>query len=314
MAAEVEAVEAGGAAGGRLDLKSGFSCNNRCTFCVQGDKREHIPDRTTDELRALLEARAGTVSGVVFTGGEVTLRSDLVELVRYARGLGYRSIQIQTNGRRLSYRPYVRALREAGATEIAAALHGSGPAIHDALTRARGSFLQTSKGLRNSALEGLTVISNSVVVQDNLRDLPRLVALLCDLGVHQLQLAYVHPEGTAKSLFSHVVPRFSEAMPFVKAALDVARRRGVLAHTEAIPYCLMQGYEEHVVEDLIPDTCVVDAPMTIEDYTDWRWTEGKAKGPDCARCTWAARCEGPWREYPDGYGWAELVPRTDPPR
>ena len=39
----------------RVDVKCGFSCNNRCLFCVQGEKRSEYPDKTTDELRAVLE-------------------------------------------------------------------------------------------------------------------------------------------------------------------------------------------------------------------------------------------------------------------
>ena len=46
----------------------------------------------------------------------------------------------------------------------------------------------------------------------------------------------------------------------------------------------------------------------VESYRDYRLTEGKAKGPQCPQCHWNERCEGPWREYPKGYGWDEFVP------
>lgn len=295
----------------RLDLKVGFSCNNRCSFCVQGDKRLTIPDRTGDEIRDLLAARKDRFHGVVFTGGEVTLRSDLLELVAFAKTVGYETIQIQTNGRRLSYLPYLRALKEAGVTEIAPALHGSTPALHDSLVRSRNAFVQTVLGIRHGIALGLPIITNSVVVYDNMTDLPALVRLLCDLGVSQIQLAFVHPEGTAKAHFDAVVPTFSDAMPYVKQALQVARDAGVQAYTEAIPYCFMQGYEEHVVESHIPETCVIDQPQVIECYTEYRLNEGKAHGDVCRRCTYAAICEGPWREYPERIGWNEFVPRTD---
>ena len=109
----------------RLDLKVGFRCNNRCTFCVQGDKRLTVGDRTTEELKAILRDRREGASGVVFTGGEPTVRDDLCDLVSHAHELGYRPIQVQTNGRRLAYMPFVRALLAAGTTEVSPALHGS---------------------------------------------------------------------------------------------------------------------------------------------------------------------------------------------
>ncbi|MEZ4267575.1 MAG: radical SAM protein [Myxococcota bacterium] len=309
----LETAAASAVEGARLDLKVGYRCNNRCVFCVQGDKRDHIADRTTDELREILEANRGLSDGVVLTGGEVTIRPDLIELVGYAKELGYRTIQVQTNGRRLSYLPFVKALVRAGVTEIAPALHGSTPSVHDALVRARGAFAQVVAGIRNCRSLGLPVITNTVVVHDNFRDLPAIVELLARLDVQQLQLAYVHPAGTAEQYFNLVVARFSDAVPFVHDALRAAERVGLPAVTEAIPYCFMQGFERHVIEDRIPQTRIVEAGMTIDDYTAYRWEEGKAKGPPCARCTWVDRCEGPWHEYPREYGWSEFEPRTDAP-
>ncbi len=300
----------------RLDLKVGYSCNNRCVFCVQGDKRDRLPDRTTDELRGLLSERRDQTDSVVLTGGEVTLREDLVDLVRHARTLGYTTIQLQTNGRRLSYAPYVQALVAAGVTEIAPALHGSLPETHDGLTRARGAFKQVIRGIRNARAAGLPVITNTVVVQGNYEELPDLVRLLVRLQVSQLQLAYVHPAGTAGERFDDVVPRFTDAVPFVHEALDVARQWRVRAYTEAIPYCFMEGYEYHVVEGHIPATWIEDGAKVIEDYTAYRWTEGKAKGPPCEACCRRSVCEGPWHEYPRVFGWDEFrsVTEDDPRR
>ena len=297
----------------RLDLKVGFSCNNRCTFCVQGDKRDQLMDRTTDELLDILRSRAGAAHAVVLTGGEATIRADIVELVQAASDLGYTTIQLQTNGRRLSYRPFVKALVEAGVTEVSPALHGSRPEIHDGLTRAKGAFKQVVKGIRNVREAGLPVISNTVVVQDNVTDLPQLAQLLAQLGANPVQFAFVHPAGTAGEDFDTVVPRFSEAMPYIHAALDILLGAGITARTEAVPYCFMQGYEACVAERLIPNTAVEDLPMIIEDYTAYRLAEGKAKGAQCERCSYDAVCEGPWREYPEHYGWDEVTARTDAP-
>jgi pyruvate-formate lyase-activating enzyme len=295
----------------RVDLKVGFDCNNRCVFCVQGDKREWLSARPRAELEAILERRSGTAHALVLTGGEPTMRGDLVEIVAYARSLGYTDIQLQTNGRRLSYRSYVEALVEAGVTEIAPSLHGSRADLHDRLTRAPRSFAQTVRGIRVCRDLGLRVVTNSVVVRDNLVDLSNLARLLVQLGVYQAQLAFVHPAGTALQLFDHVVPRFTEAMPWVEAALLTLERGGVRAATEAIPFCFMRGLERFVAERWIPETSVEDATVVHDDYTKYRREAGKARGPQCAACTFDAVCEGPWREYPDGHGWGEFRPRKD---
>lgn len=301
-------------AGLRLDLKTGFSCNNRCTFCVQGDRRTRDPDRPTEELLALLDAGREHADELVLTGGECTLRPDLPDLVRHARAAGYRTVQVQTNGRRLSVAAYCDTLIDAGATEFSPALHGALAETHDAQTGARGSYRQTVQGIRNLVARGQKVITNSVVTQSNLRELPRLGELLVGLGVAQYQLAMVHPLGTAASRFAEVVPRLPDAAPWVKSGLRPGMAAGIPVMVEAMPPCLMSGFEAQIAEQHIPPTRIEDVGRVVPDYTAARVGEGKAKGPPCATCTWDAACEGPWREYPEAHGWEGLVPRTDPPR
>ena len=80
--------------------------------------------------------------------------------------------------------------------------------------------------------------------------------------------------------------------------------------TEAIPFCFMQGYEHCVAEDIIPRTKIFDAEQVIEDFGAYRRNKGKVKAPKCRKCAFYARCEGPWREYPQLFGWDEFIPRT----
>ena len=307
----------GGTAAGwnmaRLDLKFTFECNNRCVFCVQGDKREHEPDKSTAELREILLEKRTSCDAVVFTGGEVTLRDDLVEMVKHARDLGYSSIQIQTNGRRLSYLPYLDALLQAGVTEFAPALHGADSATHDELVCANGAFRQTVKGIGNVKKRGARVVLNTVIVQQNHRQLPAMVRLFHRLGIHQAQFAFVHALGAAEQNFAEVVPRYGRLLPFLHEALRLGEGAGIRMMTEAVPFCLMVGLERFVAERFMPSTAIVDGQRRIDDYADYRWNEGKLRGPPCAGCSWVGRCEGPWREYPERFGWDEFNPRGDVP-
>ena len=292
----------------RADLKVGFACNNKCVFCAQGTKRSECGSIPLAELVRRLEQVKGRTRGVVMTGGEPTVYKAIVALVRAARAMGFTQVQIQTNGRMLSYPSVLKALVEAGATEFSPSLHGSTPEIHDGLTRAKGSWRESLGGIRNLYLMGATVITNSVVTKSNTHDLPRLVALLARVGVRQAQLAYVHPVGTAAEMFDEVVPRLPDVVEPMRQAREVASRFGMRLVAEGMPYCFMRGMEEMVVEDEIPDTTVVDLNGQVENYSKWRVVEGKSHGPPCESCTMRQRCEGPWREYPDTYGWEEFVP------
>jgi MoaA/NifB/PqqE/SkfB family radical SAM enzyme len=293
----------------RVDIKIGFACNNRCEFCVQGDKRLQHGPRPFEQMRADLEdGRRRGASGIVITGGEPTIHATVLAVARLAREMGYVTVQIQSNGRMFSHLPFCEQAIAAGANEFALALHGASAQTHDRLTRAPGAFRQVVTGIRNLVRLEQRVLTNTVITSVNYRELPAIARLLVQLGVLQYQFAFVHILGTAATNASWLVPRKTEAMPFVKAGLDVGIRAGIRCMTEAIPFCFLPGYEAHVAEQIIPRTVVFDADVTLEDYTAYRQTEGKAKGPMCRRCVYFERCEGPWAEYPLLFGWDELRP------
>lgn len=297
----------------RIDIKISFRCNNLCVFCAQGHKRDLYPDRGAGTVEAeLKKAYADGVRGVVFTGGEPSLHPAILDFVRAARKTGFKSIQLQTNGRTLAYPGFCLELLKAGATELGPSLHGAKAATHDALTGSAGSFTQSVAGIANAVRTGLPVITNTVITSANYKELPAIAALLVKLGVRQYQFAFIHIVGTAAENKKRLVPRKTDVMPHVKKGLALGLRRGVPCFTEAIPFCLMKGYETCVAESMIPAGPVVDADRFIKDYGVYRRAEGKVKGPRCPECGYFEICEGPWREYPELYGWKEFKPVREP--
>lgn len=293
----------------RIDIKIGFDCNNHCDFCAQGHKRESAGRKSRREISEILaDARAKGITGVVFTGGEPTLHPGLLGAVKKAKSLGFGAIQVQTNGRRFAYYDYCVELKKAGVTEMGPSLHGSKPEIHEGLTHAGGSFKEAVQGIINCRKLGMYVLTNSVITSKNYKDLPELAKLFLYLGVDQYQLAFVHIIGSALENRAWIVPKKSDAMPFIRRALAAGIKTGVPCYTEAIPFCLMKGYYQCVAERIIPEGPVADADIYIKNYGDWRRSQGKVKRKECGACRWFALCEGPWREYPELYGWDEFEP------
>ena len=291
----------------RADVKTGFLCNNNCRFCVQAWKK-HLGNRSTEDIKKDMVSARKTCSGVVLTGGEPTIRKDIFELVSYARDIGFKTIQIQTNGRMFAYDNFCRRMVEAGATEFAPALHGHTAELHDYLTRNRGSFRQTVKGIKNLRELGKLVMTNTVVVKPNYRYLSQIANLLLRLHVNQFQFAFVHPMGNAWENYDSMVPDISLAAPHIRRGLRMGNDAGVTVMAEAMPYCLMRGFEKHVSERFIPKTEIRDINKDHAEDWDERRLEGKAKFPQCKGCRYDDVCEGPWREYPEKKGHKEFVP------
>lgn len=292
----------------RADLKIGFACNNHCVFCAQGHKRDSCGAMDLTTLVTKLQQVRQHSDGLVLTGGEPILYKKIIPLIKAAKTLGFRSIQIQTNGRLLCYPDVVRSLIEAGATEFSPSIHGSTAKIHEALTCAEGSFDQSLAGIINVVKTGYPLVTNSVITKANVHDLVALVDLLGQIGVKQAQLAFVHPVGTAEELFDQVVPRLPDVQAELPECEQIAKKWGMVLHTEAIPLCFLRNRYHLNSEAHIPTTTVLDVDGRVANYSEWRTQEGKSHGDVCKQCSARHVCEGPWREYPDRFGWGEFTP------
>jgi len=293
----------------RVDLKVGYQCNNRCLFCVQGEKRDILPSRDFEEIKnILMRSYKEGVRGAVLTGGEPTLHPRIIDIIKFSKHIGFKEIQIQTNGRMFAYQDFCLEVIKAGATEFSPSLHGHTAKIHDFLTSAKGSFEQTVAGIQNLKRLKQHVITNTVITSQNYRFLPQIAKLLVSLGVDQLQFAFIHIVGRADENKNRIVPRKSEIMPFVKKGLNIGIKAGKQVMTEAIPICFMGGYEDYIAEKVIPETAVYDIDFKINNYSDYRKNQGKKKGPLCPDCRYFKNCEGPWKEYPEKFGWDEFKP------
>lgn len=293
----------------RVDLKVGYQCNNQCLFCVQGEKRNVLPFRDFKEIENILRKsyKEGTREAVL-TGGEPTLHPRIINIIKFAKRIGFKEIQIQTNGRMFAYRDFCLKIIKAGATEFSPALHGHTAEIHDFLTNTEGSFKQTVAGIQNLKELKQRIITNTVVTSQNYRFLPEIARFLVNLGVDQLQFAFIHIVGRAIENKRRIVPRKSEIVPFVKKGLDIGIKAGKRVMTEAIPICFMNGYEDYIAEKIIPEATVYDIDFVINNYDDYRRNQGKKKGPLCQGCKYFKSCEGPWKEYPELFGWKEFKP------
>lgn len=157
-------------------------CNERCLHCYRVVERR--PELTTDELQALLDdlARAGTLY-VTFSGGEIFLRKDLLELVAHARRLHF-DVRLKSNA--LLITPAVAAeLAALGVRQVDISIYSADPAVHDWVTKISGSLERSLQGAIALREAGITVKLNCPLMKQNvgqyrdIRALAERLGLLC---------------------------------------------------------------------------------------------------------------------------------------
>ncbi len=99
---------------------------------------------------------------VVFTGGEPTLREDLVSLVHTAKHFVTGLI---TNGTRLA--ALAVPLCAASLDYVQVTIESADAAIHDRMTTVSGSHAQTTAGITQALQTGLQVVTNPTLTREN---------------------------------------------------------------------------------------------------------------------------------------------------
>ena len=298
----------------KLVLFTGFSCNSYCHFCIDLNKRD-VPDKSTQQiLREMVEAKGKGVTYLEMIGGESTIRGDFLSLVRAAKKLGFKDVVVVTNGRMLSYPDFAKATVEAGVTELIFSIHGHDAKLHDAVTAAPGSFAQLLQAIANVRALGFNrIFGNCTVVKPNMRHLPDIGRLMLKLGIHHSEFIFVDPNyGGAYSNFEGLVPRISEAAPYMRETLDVGRAAGVRDWTARyVPLCHFTDYLDQISEIREVTTFRTRhwAPdFKNEDVGASRGAHGRLKTERCTGCSLFDSCEGIWKEYLKRYDDSELIP------
>ena len=197
-----------------------WHCNQKCLHCyAAGQPLSDTPELTTAQWKEVLDRlRAANIPQVTFTGGEPTLRADLVELVDAAQWFVTR---LNTNGRRLTPE-LCKALYEASLDSVQVTLYSDKAAVHNTLVGAQG-FGDTVAGIKNAVAAGLIVSINTPLCSLN-RDLADTLRFAASLGVRYATCSGLIPSGAATTGDS-LATRLSESEleDILRAAVDTAR-------------------------------------------------------------------------------------------
>ena len=201
-----------------------WHCNQKCLHCyAAGQPLSDTPELTTAQWKEILaKLRAANVPQVTFTGGEPTLRADLVELVEVAQWFVTR---LNTNGRLLTPE-LCRRLYEASLDSVQVTLYSHDPAIHNALVGAEG-FDDTVTGIKNAVAAGLSVSVNTPLCSLN-TDYAATVRFVHELGVRYVTCSGLIPSGSAEGAESQATRLTEEQLTDVlRRAVTAAEELGM---------------------------------------------------------------------------------------
>lgn len=218
-------------------IKLTSRCNLRCRMCRYGNTGSEEALDTATWLRVLGELPGLGCRKVHFSGGEVFLRADFLDLVEHAVGLGLK-VNMTTNGTLLTP-DRIRRLVRARPHGLSVSLDGPRARIHDAVRGVPGSFRRTLRALRRLGEAGRRsgrsprLRLNFVLMESNWRHLPAMVELAAALGAIELHPMPVDEKGERRLRLSRgQIRRFNEEV--APRALELRRLHGFSTHPDLV--------------------------------------------------------------------------------
>lgn len=287
-----------------LDVILGYDCNLACDYCTITPqmRRRSLGGRAI--AAALADGRRRGLTRLSLTGGEPTIRADLLPLIRHARAVGYDDIKLQSNGLLWASPGNVARAVEAGVTRFHLSIHAHRRERYDAIVQRPGTFDAMVAGLDNLVAARLDPVVDLIVMASTLADLPDAVTWLHRRGLRRVDLWYVSLTD-ANAARPESMPPMTEAVPTLRQAFARGRERGMTIRSLHVPRCLLGPDAGHAWDPAAQGVRVVTPDATF-DLTGSALT-GQVHVPACEGCEHRGVCPGIRRDYLTRFGDVEIA-------
>ena len=208
-----------------MEKEDKWNCNLKCLHCyAAGQPHSAEKELSTEEWKKIIDRlKEIGIPQITFTGGEPTMRDDLLELIEYGQWFITR---LNTNGVKLT-KEYCEALMNASLDSIQITFYSSDRDIHNKLVGAE-SFDKTAEGIKNALAANLSVSVNTP---------------LCTLNEDYVStLKYLHELGVIYVTCSGLITTGNAAKD-ESASLQLDRERISAILRDAVSYCFANGME-----------------------------------------------------------------------
>ncbi len=254
------------------------------------DRKEDVQSPlSTDEIKTnILSLTKRGCDSLCIDGEEPTLVDNISEILEFANHQNIERIKIVTNARYFKNDELVREYFKKGVFFFEVPLFGHNAGLHDTVTKERGSFKETLKGVRlikQNKIEKEMIYKpfvqiNLMLNRINYKHLFRMVKLCLKLNVDKIK---IFPSVSEVS-FSHIVKS-------IKKSMDYCVKNNCWIVITDVPPCLMQGYE-YFISEFYEDKSVFQRKQIAV----------------CNRCIYQKVCSGINIEYLAEFGEKEFLP------
>ncbi|MDI6734754.1 MAG: radical SAM protein [bacterium] len=171
-------------------LEITYRCNLRCIHCYVGKVENEL---SLEEIKRILsELYSANVLFLTFTGGEIFVREDFLEILKYATEKRF-CIFLKTNGTLIT-EEIVKVIKDSNVEKVEVSLYGATSTVHNNIVRKSNSFEKTINGIKLLRKARINVRINTVVLSKNISEIKDIKELATTLGTSVNFDIYISPK------------------------------------------------------------------------------------------------------------------------
>jgi len=274
-------------------------CNQNCIFCFKRDNPKKGIDsfeefvRQIEQYKNEVDDKKSLV--IEFCSEESTIHPHFLKMIEHLKQENI-PFKLISNGRMLSSEKFLEHLISRGLISAEISLHSCNKEHQESITRTKGSYEQTIKGIEN-CVKRIPIRVNTVICKTNKYDiLDTEIMLVENLGVKKVKilglLGFSCPEG-----FSHedILVRYDEIKDILEKTSDYLESKNIDFCFEHFQPCLLKKNNRYLKIQKIYELNEKDNP----------------KQPSCSECTKKSSCFGIPRTYTRTFGEFDFEPFLD---
>ena len=214
---------------------------------------------------------------VILSGGEPTLRRDLLKLLTSLKNNGSTAIELRTDGVLFGRNGISRKLSTLGVTAIYVPFPTARADAAEWLL-GKGMMAKKIRGIKQAILEGLTVIAEIALLRPTVEYLAETIAAVHRLGIRRVLLRRMEIEDSSKAVA--LSPRFGLLEEPLKRAFEMIQTLQMSIEIEGVPDCILR------------------------EWKSFRTNIQTRRKRNCRYCS--GECSGVAEDYLMHFGWSEL--------
>ena len=222
-------------------------CNSNCIMCPMAEPARRdghtVPFEIQDELIRYMPCR---MEHLTITGGEpFIIKEKIFDILKQLKdGNKAQSYLLLSNGRVFSNHEYCRKFAEVVPEDflVGIPLHAPVAGVHDTISQANGSFLQTTAGIKNLLATKMVSVEIRIVVSKlNAEYLPSLAKYICKNfpNIDSVKIMGMEMLGNALVNSDKVWIPYEEAFENMRPAIDILVENAIDVAIYNFPLCFV---------------------------------------------------------------------------